>query len=440
MEGTASEALSIARQAGPRASIWQIAGVVAGNSLEFYDFAVFAYFAVYIGQAFFPSSNAAASLLASLATFGVGFITRPIGAFFIGRMGDRAGRKPAMLLSFALMGAASLGLALTPPASRIGLAAPFLVILFRLAQGFALGGEVGPSTSYLIEVAPPLQRGTYVSLQYLGQALSGLLAALVGVALSSLMGERGLRDYGWRIAMLLGVLIVPFGLAMRRTLTETLHEPESGPTRQTVGGPSRPFRAALIPLVLLSAGTTISYVLKYLTTYAIATLHMSPRVAFTGDHCAGGLGVALNPVGGWLSDRFGRKPVMIWPWIGLLIAIVPCYGLLAHYRTPEALFAISAVAGAIGTISGSVTLTAITESFPKHARSVRLAFIYALAISVFGGTAQFNVAWLTLKTHSAMVPAWYMMAGVAIGLVAMAFLPESAPIKSGAGLNRKQAP
>jgi MFS family permease len=419
----------IQRPATARASAWQIAGVVAGNSLEFYDFLVYAYFAVYIGETFFPSTVASVSLLASLATFGVGFVTRPIGAIVIGRMGDRAGRKPAMVLSFALMGVAAVGLALTPSHKSIGLAAPILVIVFRLLQGFALGGEVGPSTSFLIEVAPPLKRGVYVSFQYVGQSIAALIAALAGVVLTSLLGDAGMRDIGWRIAVLIGALIVPFGLVMRRSLVETLLEPEPVPLVSSAGTRSQVLLAAVVPLVLISAGTTISYVLKYLTTYAIATLHMPPRVAFAGAVVGAVVGIALNPVGGWLSDRYGRKPIMVWPWLVLLVAILPCYYAISHYRTPTVLFAVSAIIGGIGTLSGSSVLVAITESLPKHARSVRLAFIYALAISVFGGTAQFNVAWLTSVTNSPMAPAWYMMVGIVAGLVAMNFMPETAPIK-----------
>jgi len=215
---------------GPaRASTRQVAAVAAGNALEFYDFLTYSFFAVQIGGSFFPSHNAAASLLASLAAFGAGFLTRPVGALVIGRFADRMGRKPAMLLSFGLMGVAIVGLALTPPARVIGPAAPILAIAFRLMQGFALGGEVGPSTAYLVEAAPPNRRGLYVSMQFMGQDAAVLAAGLMGVGLASVMGADALRDYGWRIAFLAGAVIVPFGLMLRSGLTETLHAPETEP-------------------------------------------------------------------------------------------------------------------------------------------------------------------------------------------------------------------
>ena len=179
-----------------------ILAVVTGNALEFYDFVTYSFFAVYIGRTFFPESLTRYSLLASLATFGVGFVMRPVGAFVIGRMGDRIGRKPAMLLSFSLMGIGIAGLALTPSYARIGLAAPVLVVIFRLVQGFALGGEVGPTTAFLIEAAPPERRGLYASLQYTTQDFAVLVAGLVGLGLANTLSEQALQDWGWRAALL----------------------------------------------------------------------------------------------------------------------------------------------------------------------------------------------------------------------------------------------
>src|SRR5215475_2967289 len=200
-----------------------ILAVVTGNALEFYDFVTYSFFAVYIGRTFFPESLTRFSLLASLATFGVGFVMRPIGAYVIGRMGDRIGRKPAMLLSFSLMGVGVAGLALTPSYARIGVAAPVLVVLFRLVQGFALGGEVGPTTAFMAEAAPPERRGFYISMQYATQDAATLVAGLIGLGLSLTLNEGQLQDWGWRGAMLVGASIVPFGLWLRTSLPETLH-------------------------------------------------------------------------------------------------------------------------------------------------------------------------------------------------------------------------
>ncbi len=409
----------------------QVAAVVAGNALEFYDFITYSFFAVQIGQTFFPSGDAAASLLASLATFGAGFLTRPIGAIVIGRMADRVGRKPAMLLSFALMGLAIVGLALTPGYRTIGVAAPILAIAFRLIQGFALGGEVGPSTAFLIEAAPPGRRGLLVSLQYMGQDAAILCAGLMGVGLSSVMGAGALSDYGWRIALLAGAVIVPFGLLLRRGLVETLHEAEAAATTPTrsAGPPVTARRVAILALMMLAAGTTVGYVLDYLTTYATATLHMPATLAFGATVVLGLTGVICDPLGGWLSDRFGRKRVMIIPWALLLVMIGPCFWAISTYRSGVVLLGATALLSVATSISSSSVLVAVTESLPKRVRSGTLALVYAVAISIFGGSAQFNVAWLTGALHSPLAPAGYMAVGVAVGLAAMLMMRETAPVK-----------
>src|SRR3984957_4576634 len=244
----------------------QVFAVVIGNGLEYYDFVTFAFFAPQIGRTFFPSQTPGLSLLSSLATFGVGFLTRPLGALVIGRFGDRAGRKPAMMLSLALIGVAVTGLALTPSYASIGGLAPILVIGFRLLQGFALGGEVGPSTAFLLEAAPPSRRGLYVSLQATSADTAVLVAGVVGVVLASELDAAQLDAWGWRVAQLLGVCIIPFAFVLRRSLHETL----TAPTTADHGDVSTTgySRVVLLGLMMLSAATTNNYVLEYMTTYA----------------------------------------------------------------------------------------------------------------------------------------------------------------------------
>ncbi len=414
-----------------------VAAVVIGNALQFYDFLTYAFFAVQIGRTFFPSHNAASSLLASLATFGAGFATRPLGGMVIGRMGDRVGRKPAMVLSFALMGAAIVGMALTPSYRAIGVAAPILVIGFRLLQGFALGGEVGPSTAYLIEAAPPLRRGLYVSLQYMTQDAAVLVAGLVGVALANLLTGPDLDAWGWRVAFLIGVVIVPFGLLLRRGLPETMVPAagaDGGPRQRT---PFRPYlRVAALGLVMLGSGTIVGYLQSYMTTYASVTLHMRANLAFAATVVVGLCGVIFDPVGGWLSDRFGRKPIMLWPWVLLLVLVFPSFWAISHYRTGLALLAGCAMLTIPGNISSSSVLVAITESLPPAIRSGALATIYALAISAFGGTTQFIVTWLIAATGDPLAPAWYMGIAVIAGVVAMVAMRETAPGAAERALDR----
>ena len=254
----------------------QIAAVAAGNALEFYDFVTYSFFAVQIGRSLFPG-DATQSLILSLATFGVGFVSRPLGGLIIGRMADRRGRKPAMILSFTLMGIGIVGLALTPSYAVAGVAASVLAVMFRLIQGFALGGEVGPNAAFLMEAAPPDRRGLYLSIHLATADAAVLVAGVVGLSLSSLMSAPMLDAWGWRIAFLVGASIVPFGLTLRRTLEETLPEEAKAPA------PAGSLRPLLITagagMLILGAGTISNYTLAYLTTYAQDTLHMAVRYA-----------------------------------------------------------------------------------------------------------------------------------------------------------------
>jgi MFS family permease len=402
--------------------------VALGNAVEFYDFVTYAFFAAQIGRAFFPSDTPGTSLLASLATFGAGFLTRPLGALVLGRLGDRLGRKPAMLASFTLIGVGVIGLPLIPPYASIGILAPLLAIAFRLIQGFALGGEVGPSTAFLMEAAPVFRRGLYISLQAMSADLAVMAAGLVGLSLASVLDPAALDSWGWRVALLAGGVIIPIGLLLRRQLGETL---QPGQSPADVPGIRHYGRVAAAGLALLAAATTTNYLLNYMTTYAGSTLGIAPKIAFGATAIVGLCGVVCDPLGGWLSDRFGRKPIMIIPWLCLAVAVFPCFTLLEHARTGLALYIACGVLASASTLSTSASLVAVTESLPHRVRSGALAVIYALAISIFGGSTQFIVAWLTRLTGNPLTPAWYMIGGVIVGLIALRAMPESAPIKIG---------
>ncbi|WP_293677288.1 MFS transporter [uncultured Phenylobacterium sp.] len=416
-------------RAGPPAR--HVAAVVSGNALEFYDFLTYAYFAVQIGRTFFPSNDPTTSLLASLATFGAGFLTRPLGALVIGRLADRLGRKPAMLLSFGLMGAAMLGIAVTPSYAAIGMAAPIVVIILRMIQGFALGGELGSSTAYLMEAAPPGRRGFFVSLQYVGQEAASFAAGAVGVVLATLLSAAALDAWGWRVAFLLGGVIIPIGLMLRHSLEETLHQP-APPSEAPPSALNGYVRLLVCAFMILAAGTTVSYMLTYLSTYAQATLGLPANVSLGATVASGGAGMVFSFAGGVLSDRFGRKPMMIIPWIGLLAVALPCYWLMNTFKAPAVLYGATFLISALASLATTSNLVAITESLPRRTRAGSLALVYALAISVFGGGAQFFATWLIKVTGSPMAPAWYMTTAVGLGLVAMVLMKESAPGRASA--------
>jgi MHS family citrate/tricarballylate:H+ symporter-like MFS transporter len=408
----------------------QIAAVVAGNAIEFYDFVTYAFFAAQIGRTFFPSDSPTNSLLASLATFGAGFLTRPLGAFVIGRYADRAGRKPAMLLSFWLMGIAVIGLPLVPSYASIGVGAPLLAIAFRLLQGFALGGEVGPNTAFLMEAAPPPHRGLYVSMQATSADVAVMIGGLVGVLLASVLAPAQMDAWGWRLALLPGAVIIPFGLMLRRSLLETLHR--APPAEIAAEPPAAPFmRIALVSIVLIATATTANYLLGYMKTYAGFTLGMPEQLAFGATVAVGAAGVLFDPLGGWLSDRFGRRRMILLPWLLMAVLVFPGFWLIEHYRNGPALWTVTAVLASIQTAAGSTALVAITEWLPRRARAGGFGLIYATSIAVFGGSTQFMTAWLTRLTGNPLVPAWYMMGFIAGGLIALSQLPETAPARTG---------
>ena len=387
----------------------QLAAVVAGNALEFYDFLIFGFFAIQIGQVFCPEDSATASLLKTLAVFGAGFLTRPLGGLVLGRLGDRIGRKPVMLFTFGLMGFAIAGLALTPSHAQIGIAAPALALVFRLCQGFALGGEVGPTTAYLMEAAPLRQRGRYVSLQNATQYFAVLCVGIVGTVLGSLLPQEAFGEWGWRVAMLLGAVVIPFAYILRRRLPETLHATQA---EERIAVPSR--AVAGLALLMIAATTISTYTMNYVATYAQHTLGLTPLSASLCTVVYGLAAMTGALVGG----------------IALMLLGVPCFFIMLLSPTvPVVALAAGVMAFFVGLFPPAV-LTSIAESYPAMLRARSLGFLYALAVAVFGGSAQYVVTWLIDVTGSPLAPAWYMTGAMALGLIGMAAMRETAPVKT----------
>ena len=422
-EATNARATALAAE-DPPAPARHIAAAVAGNALEFYDFTTYTIFAAALGHAFFPAKTPFLSLMMSLVIYGVGFTSRPIGAVVIGWIGDRMGRKPAMLLSFGLMGLGLLGLVLIPPYALIGPLAPVLLVLCRLVQGFALGGEVGPTTAFLIEAARPERRGLVGSWQSASQSVASLVGATIGLILAHLLSPAQLDAFGWRIAFGFGVLILPFGLWLRRGLPETLHHQER-PVGAGGHGWIVHIRPMVLGLMMIMSFTTSTYVLLYMTTYASQTLHMSQGASFAATVANGLSGLAFTLLGGALSDRLGRRPVMITARTLFLLCTWPAFLLMLHFRNELTVMLCTGVMSAFSSMSVGAALVAMSESMRKNMRSMGLAVIYALGVTVFGGFAQSNVTWLMKAIGNPMAPAWYMMVAAVVGIVAMWLMPET---------------
>jgi len=414
---------SIQRPAMGRA----VAAATLGNAMEFYDFVTFAFFAIQIGQTFFPSGNSDLSLLAALATFGTGFLARPVGAWWLGGFADRHGRKPAMVLSMSLMGLGVAMLVLTPGYAVIGMAAPVSVILARLIQGFALGGEVGSATTYMLEAVPPHRRGFAIAWQGAGQTLSSAIGGLVGLLLTFVLTSEQLSAFGWRIALGLGILIVPVALYVRRTVPETLHlaEDEALAAPATVSGPWK--RVVVLGIVMIGAGTISVYIFHYMATFAQDTLGLSERTAMAGTFAGNAVAVGVVLFAGWLGDRIGRKPVMCTGMGLFMLLIVPVYAWLVDTRTAGAFIAANMILSSAYDITNGAVYAAVSESLPRRVRAQAFAMIYTLPVAFLGGTTQFVVKGMLVLTGNPMAIAWYLTCIAAIGLVGMLLMHESAP-------------
>ncbi len=413
-----------------------IVAMVAGNALEFYDFVTYSFFAVYIGRAFFSATDPYSSLLLSVAVFGVGFVFRPLGGLLIGAYADRKGRKPAMLLTIILITTGTLGLALTPSYESIGIAAPVTIVLARLLQGLALGGEVGAATAFMAEIAPEKQRGLYASWQLASQGLAAVAAGVIGVFLSITLSPAEMQSFGWRIPFLFCVVLVPVALFLRASMPETLIQSDPVKTVLATGdaifGISEPKKRLsdysgllFLSILVIMGGTVSNYVVNYMTTYAMTTLHMTASVALAAT-VIGGLAVLIFSVfGGWLSDHYGRRMIMLLPRLALIVLAVPAFKLLNTSPSPVILYSVTVLIAGLTAISGAASTIAIVELLPRSLRATGVSIVYAAGVAVFGGTTQLLIAWLIGATGDPSAPAWYVVGTSILCAFAMWALPET---------------
>jgi MFS family permease len=425
---SALSALDIANPAMTKkieaASRNSIAAAVIGNALELFDFLIYAFFSNYIATAFFPSSSPLTSLLLALAVFGVGFASRPIGAILIGAYADRVGRRPALLMSMGLITLSTLGLALTPTFESIGIAAPVIVVICRLVQGLAYGGEFGPTSAFLFEIAPSNKRGFYSSWQFASQGIAFIVAGGFGIALATTLTPAELQAWGWRVPFVCSVLMLPIAILLRKAMPETVSQ-KLAPSFENEAQKLRNYGVFLgISVLLIVGGAVSTYVGSYMTTYSIVVLKLSPIAAMSSAVAVGFATLIFSLFGGWLSDRYGRRPTMIIPRILSALLAYPAFVFLIEQKTAAALLGVSALLAALNAISNAAALVTILEYLPRSLRALGSSIAYAVGVAVFGGSTQFVVTWLIGATGNPAAPAWYIALSSAIATFAMLALPE----------------
>ena len=395
-----------------------IIGGSAGNMVEWYDWYAYAAFTLYFAPVFFPKGDQTAQLLNTAAIFAVGFLMRPIGAWLMGIYSDRRGRKAGLTLSVALMCGGSLLIAVTPGYAQIGGWAPALLVLARLIQGLSLGGEYGASATYLSEMAHSRHRGFWASFQYV-TLISGQLTALaVLLILQALMSEAALESWGWRIPFVIGGLLALSVFYLRRRLDETQSfrnaQAEGAPRSSGVALFRDHPREALLVMALTAGGTLAFYAYSiYMQKFLVNTSGFSRETATAISAGSLLLFMLLQPAAGALSDRIGRKPLMIGFGIGGLILTWPI--LVTLETTNNAFQAFLLVSAALILVTGYTSINALVkaELFPAYIRTLGVAFPYALANALFGGTAEYVALWFK---DQGMERGFYVYVSAMIGL------------------------
>lgn len=405
-----------------------ILAITLGNGLEFFDFTVYTFFATVIGKLYFPVGSAFGQLMLSLATFGVGFAMRPLGGIFIGAYADRVGRKPALMLTLRLMAIGSLMFVITPTYAQIGIAAPILIVLGRLVQGFAIGGELGASTTLLLEYADDHSRGFYGSWQLFSQALSILLGAICGLALTNGLEPVTLESWGWRVPFMLGMLVVPVGMYIRRHLNETADQAHAAEGLGSVAMVFGTYRAQMLAGVLLVIGGTAGnyIILNYLTNYAATLLHIPLKQAMWAGLIAALVSMLLAPFAGSLSDRIGRKKAILLTRLPMLAVIYPAFVLLNANPTLPTLLWITASLSVLLILNAVPTVVILPELFPRRVRATGMSLVYCFGVLVFGGFAQFIATGLIQLTGNPCAPALYVIGCGLLSLFGLVMVKETA--------------
>lgn len=413
----------------PARRLRNIIGGSAGNLVEWFDWYAYAAFTLYFAPVFFPEGDATAQLLSTAAIFAVGFLMRPVGAWIMGIYADRKGRKAGLTLSVSLMCVGSLIIAMTPGHGTIGIAAPALLLIARMMQGLSVGGEYGSSATYLSEMATAKHRGFWSSFQYVTLISGQLLALALLIVLQRTLGEAALSEWAWRIPFFVGALLAVIVFWLRRRLDETRafqsEETRAAPKSSAIELVLRHPKEALIVIGLTAGGTLAFYTYTtYLQKFLTNTSGFSKAQATEISAAALFLFMLLQPAVGALSDRIGRKPVMIAFGVLGLFLTVPIMSALAV--TSDALVAFALSLTALVIVSGYTSINAVVkaELFPAHIRALGVALPYAIANATFGGTAEYVALWFKLDGRESLY-FWYVTGMIGVSLITYVLMRDT---------------
>lgn len=421
-----------------RSRVMQIVRVASGNCLEQYDFFVYGFYAAYIARSFFPTGDNATSLMLSLATFGAGFLMRPLGAIFLGSYIDRVGRRKGLIVTLAIMAVGTLTIAMTPSYEAIGLLAPVIVLVGRLLQGFSAGAESGGVSVYLAEIASPKSRGFFTSWQSASQQVAVMIAAAIGLALQSTLSPEQMNDWGWRVPLLIGCLIIPVILWLRRSLPETKAYLHMEHKAHSIGESLRQLQQSWGPILTgmamsILTTTTFYMITAYTPTFGEKALGLSPQDVLLVTIMVGVSNFLWLPIGGALSDRIGRTPILLVVPVAVLVVAFPLMSWLVAAPTFGSLAAVLLTFSACFGLYNGALIARLTEIMPPAIRTLGFSLAFSLATSLFGGFTPLISTALIHATGSNSAPAiWLCFAAFIsfVGVVASTRL--SRPINEGA--------
>ena len=401
-----------------------LAGLI-GNVMEWYDFALYGYFATTIGREFFPSSDPASSLIGAFGAFAAGFLVRPLGGMVFGRIGDLAGRQRALQLSVMVMAVPTVLLGLLPTHQQIGIAAPIAVVLLRIVQGLSVGGEYTSSVIFLSENAPERQRGFYAIWGLWGSVLGMLIGSGFGDLLAHTLNPDQLGSWGWRLPFLLGALVAASGVVIRRGIGAEIIEPQAkSPIRETFGR----YRLQVLRVMALNIASSVGYyaVFVYAVSYMEDVDHLSTATSLSLNTGVLAVLLMLYPISAWLSDRIGRKPMLISGSSLLCFGALPLLNLMHSGDPQQVIWGELGLTLAVALLAGGKN-PANVELMPAAVRCTGLAVAFNIAEGYFGGTTPLIATWLIAQTGNPVLPgAWVAMSGLCTLITACAFTRETA--------------